>query len=184
MSKKIGVIAEDKSDIAVIEEILCKYINKKSFSIRSFTGQGCGKLKSKCASWADNLIKAGCDHILLFHDLDRNKLSKLRLELEAKFDKKKNVLVVIPVEEIEAWLLSDAEAIKKVFSLKNAPKISGHCETIASPKEYLANLVWLSDKKRYLNTVHNVKISQELSLEKLRKCQSFIPLDNYLVQHV
>ena len=73
MSKKIGVIAEDSSDVEVICEILEKYMDSSSFSVRKFVGNGCGKLRNKCDAWARLLIKMGCDHLLLFHDLDRNK---------------------------------------------------------------------------------------------------------------
>ena len=81
MSKKIGLIAEDKSDIAVVTEILAKYINRNEFSIKSFVGNGCGKLRQKCDSWAENLIKSGCGHVFIFHDLDRNDANKLRKSL-------------------------------------------------------------------------------------------------------
>ena len=184
MSKKIGVIAEDNSDVEVVIEILAKYLVRNTFSVKKFVGNGCGKLKQKCDSWAHLLFKSGCEHVLLLHDLDRNKEAALRKSLEMKLPPKDypNTLIVIPIEELEAWLLSDGGAIQKAFSLSKTPKRIDDCESVASPKEYLAKMVWLSDRKRYVNTIHNKKISENTSLENLRRCSSYSGIDNYLTE--
>ena len=186
MSKKIGVIAEDKSDVNVVTEILVKYMTRNSFSVKQFVGNGCGKVKQKCDSWARLLFKSGCEHVFLFHDLDRNNLTRLRKSLEKKLPAIEfpNALIVIPVEELEAWLLSDTEAIRLAFALTKTPKRITDCETIASPKEHLAKMVWLPERKRYLNTVHNKKISEQVSLKNLKRCPSFTRLDKYLRERV
>ena len=182
MSKKIGVIAEDLSDVDVIQHILSKYIDKCEFAVKKFVGNGCGKLRNKCNSWATQLYNSGCEHILVFHDLDRNNEVKLRKELEKKISINQfpNSLIIIPVEEMEAWLLTDPEAIKKAFGLDKTPKIDSQCESINSPKEYLRNLVWRNGKKRYLNTIHNKKIAEEISILKLKKCNSYCSFDKYI----
>jgi len=186
MSKAIGVIAEDRSDVAVVSVLLEKYAPKDKFVIRSFVGNGCGKLRSKCQVWADNLVQRGCEHVFLFHDLDRHTETDLRAGLVEKMKAKPRVksLVVIPVEEIEAWLLSDEEALRCVFSLKQKPKKYKNCETVSSPKQELERLVWQSAKKRYLNTVHNVRIAERTSLDNLRRCPSFIPFDAYIKKNI
>jgi len=186
MVKTIGLIAEDDSDIEVISEILSKYMDKHTFSIKKFTGDGCGKLKQKCAIWAKLLFKRGCDHVLLFHDLDRNNEKALRQALLVKIPPASfpNSLIVIPVEELEAWLLSDSDAIKKVFGLPKAPNKIAECELIQSPKEHLGKIVWQIGKKRYLNTVHNKKISTHASLKNFRRCSSFKTFDEYVTQNI
>lgn len=186
MSKTIGVIAEDKSDVEVVTEILAKYMARNTFSVKHFVGNGCGKVKLKCDSWYRLLFARGCEHVFLFHDLDRNDEAQLRKSLEKKLPSKDypNSLIVIPIEELEAWLLSDAEAIQHVFSLPKKPKKIVNCESVASPKEHLADLVWLNDKKRYVNTIHNKRISEHISLENLKRCSSFMILDKYLCENV
>lgn len=171
MSKKIGVIAEDASDIAVINEILEKYMDCNAFSIKKFIGHGCGKLRNKCGAWAKMLSMSGCEHILVFHDLDRNIEVELREELSKKIGKDEypDSIIVIPIEELEAWLLADSKAIKKVFNLKKSPKKISNCEIIESPKEHLRDLVWLLGKKRYLNTAHNQKIARKASITQIER---------------
>ncbi len=136
MSSVIGVIAEDRSDVDVINEILGRYFDSNSYSIKKYVGKGCGKLKQKCSSWAGNLMKRGCHFILVFHDLDNNDEVKLRKSLDDKLDSVPitEYLVIIPIQELEAWLLSDPAALKKTFSLKKLPKKIANTETIESPK--------------------------------------------------
>lgn len=184
MSNKIGIIAEDESDVKVIYNILSIYCSENSFKIRKKVGKGCSRIKSKCYKWATLLTELGCKHILLFHDLDEDDLEKLKCNLEKKVDIKNNkhVLVVIPVKEIEAWLLSDMLAIKNTFSLMKLPKSISDTERIDRPKEFLRDIVnkYSKGKITYLNTIHNEKISLKISKTSLRKCPSFIPLEKYI----
>jgi hypothetical protein len=186
MSKKIGVIAEDNSDIQVIDEIFKKYLNHNEFKIKKFVGNGCGKLRNKCDSWTSTLFKSGCEYVFIFHDLDRNCAIELRKNLEQRVCPKKNEnsLIVIPTEELEAWLLSDSKAIKSVFNLKKAPKKIANCEAIGSPKEHIRDLVYKLGKKRYLNTVHNKKIAEETSLTNFKRCKSFKPFHKFIEEKI
>lgn len=182
MSRKIGLIAEDTSDIEVVDVILSKYLCKNEYKIKKFVGNGCGKLRQKCDSWADNLFRQGCEHVFVFHDLDKNNERSLRDLLAKKLPSKTypNSLIVIPIEEMEAWLLSDSNALKETFNLKRKPKRIGNCESISSPKEHIAKLIWRIGKKRYLNTAHNKKIAENISLDNFKRCNSFLPLDEYI----
>lgn len=103
-SKAIGVIAEDISDVEVVSLLLEKYVSKNQFAIRRFVGNGCGKLRNKCKTWAETLVKSGCEHVLVFHDLDRQIEAELRATLEKKLPKEKfpTALIVISIEEMEA----------------------------------------------------------------------------------
>jgi hypothetical protein len=183
MSNTIGIIAEDVSDVDVIKEILKKYLGN-NFSIKKFVGNGCGKMRNKCDAWAKLLVRQGCEHIFIFHDRDDNCEESLRSELNKKVDQKTYPasLIVIPVKELEAWLLSDVDAISKAFNLKKTPKKS---ESINSPKEHLRDIVWLNnEKKRYVNTIHNKKIAEALLLDNLRTCRSFDSFDKYIKEKI
>ena len=122
---RIGVIAEEKIDVDVLYELTCKIVRENSFSFASFVGHGCGKLRKKCKAWAQNLVDRGCSHVVVVHDLDTRNERRLRATLEREINEVRAELkvVLVPVEELEAWLLSDPEALKVVFNMKKLPKI-------------------------------------------------------------
>lgn len=115
MSNKFGLIAEDASDIEVIRR-LAKKVSGKNISAAHFVGKGCGPIKKKIAGWCKAFATKGCTQILLVHDRDRNDSAILMKQLndilvQAPQARK---LVVIPSEELEAWLLADHQAIKRL----------------------------------------------------------------------
>ena len=88
---------------------------------------------------------------------------------------------------MEAWLLSDPDAIKKSMNLRKKPCIKGLPEHINSPKEYLGQLIYSASggEKIYLNTKHNVKIAEVISIEKAKKlCPSFVFFYEFILKHV
>lgn len=186
MPNKIGIIAEDSSDVSVIYVILGKYLSSNDFSVKKFVGNGCGKLRNKCGAWANMLVKSGCEHILIFHDRDRNEEKAIREVLESKVCKEEfpNSIIVIPVEELEAWLLADSNAIKVAFNLKNAPNQISDCEAVESPKEFLRDMVWKIGKKRYLNTTHNKKIAEQSNISSFLRCKSYKSFDKYVREYI
>lgn len=185
---RIGVIAEDKSDVESARVLIRRITQREDIGVRHFIGTGCGKIKRKANSWAQNLRDKGCRLLILIHDLDRAELDKLQQALKGALDPcpMEPYLICIPVEEMEAWWLSDPQAIKRALSLPRAPKIKGHPESISSPKEHLAKLVrrCSNNKKTFLNTKHNAIIAGELDLKKARKCSSFVPFYDFVESHV
>ena len=180
---KLGILAEDASDVDVLSILLSKIDPKRVFSVRKFIGHGCGKLRHKCQSWAEQLAREGCGVVILLHDRDREDVQQLRATLEANFlpCPVKKHLIVIPVEELEAWLLSDQKALRAAFNLKKEPKCPNNPETVKSPKEKLAELIWRASgkNKRYINTIHNSRIAAHLQISTLRKCAAFRPLEGF-----
>ena len=182
MSRVFGVIAEDKSDVAVIREILSMYFESQSFSLKHYAKGGCGKVKRKCSSWAKNLHMRGCQIIIIVHDRDKNNVNYLQKDLKNRIEAANidNYLIVIPIQEIEAWLLADPGALMAAFNLRERPKIVADTESIDSPKYYLRKLMRSRYNKIYIHTTHNAKIASHMNIENLRKCQSFKVLDEYL----
>jgi hypothetical protein len=125
--------------------------------------------------------------LILIHDLDRNTHRTLYEELTKKIEDApiNNKFVCIPIEEIEAWFLSDPESIKSTFRLARKPKFHGRPETISSPKETLAEQIYLCSNKStiFLNTRHNQKLAEQISLALLiEKCESFLNLHSFVTQ--
>jgi len=182
MSLKIGVIAEEKNDIDVLYRLTCKIVPERSFSFSKFIGHGCGKIRSKSGVWANNLIQRGCSHLVVMHDLDRGDEVRLRSQLSRAVQhlEFKLILIIIPIEELEAWLLHDAFALKNVFNMKETPKLPNQPEKIKSPKEYLRNLIRKHCGKYYVNTIHNAKIATLIDITTLETCYSFAPYYRFL----
>lgn len=182
-SIKLGVLAEDASDIDVLRAVLPKVAPRKSFGIRSFHGRGCAKIRSKCRRWATVLADSGCSVLILMHDSDGNNVAKIIRVIEASLRPCpiSIYLIIIPIEEVEAWLLTDPAAIKATFSLKSNFRCPANPERIHDPKEYLRELVWKASGKTkdYINTVHNKRIAERLTLNSLRKCSAFLRLQAF-----
>jgi hypothetical protein len=183
-SIKIGVIAEEYNDVDVLYEYTAKIIGVNSFSFVRFVGHGCGALRRKCRAWAENLVRRGCECIVIMHDSDGGDEGELRQELEKQI-KELGVdcwIVLIPIEEVEAWLLADPDAIKKVFNMQKLPRVSRRPETIKNPKEHLGRIVEKGSKSHYLNTIHNRKIAVEQAISTLDRCPSFGQYPLFLAQ--
>lgn len=183
----IGIIAEEKEDVRVLETFAAKIVNEKAFSVKHFVGHGCGKLKKKCAIWANVLKTRGCELLIVVHDADAPHSTDVHAQLcsllaDCDLSKK---LILVPVEELEAWLLADPAAIKKAFRMKRSPTIDSRPETIGSPKEKLRDIVWKESKKRYVNSIHNPLIAKHVAIDRvLKKCPSFAPFPEFLTTNI
>ena len=95
-------------------------------------------------------------------------------------------VIVIPVKEIEAWLLSDHNAIRKALKLPKAVAKQPNPEVITDPKKHLSRLVSeRSGKKlRYVSTFHNSLIAAKADVANLRRCRSFIPFEKFIKDHL
>lgn len=183
MPIKYGLIAEDASDIEVIKK-LAKKVSGKGISASHFVGKGCGPIRKKALGWCKAFAIKGCTQILLVHDRDKSDVAILTAALQDVLQPAPQLrkVVVVPSEELEAWLLSDHEAIKKALNLRKAIKEEHHPERIESPKEYLGAAVWKVSLKtvQYVNAVHNPVIADHIDIARIsRKCPSFRPFVDF-----
>lgn len=179
---KIGLIAEDYSDIGVLKELAAKKLRPHKVGFKRFIGKGCGKLRRKCRVWAQNLIRQGCSWVVLAHDLGDCEEKKMRRELEQDISvvSEKARVVLIPVREIESWLLHDPNALVKAFKGRKKPKLPGLPESLSDPKKELEVIIRKNFDKEYLNTVHNVIIAKHIDLNRLHKATSYLPYPFFL----
>jgi hypothetical protein len=173
----IGIIAEDDSDVAVLREITLTLLRPRTVGFKKFVGDGCGKLRRKCAAWARNLVLQGCPWIVVVHDLDKYDERELRTELTNAVApaRAKASVVLIPRREIEAWLLYDGEAIAAAFHEHKLPRLPGNPESLRDPKKHLRDLIRRKYRKNYLNTIHNQQIAKHIRVPLLKKSMSFAP---------
>ena len=99
--KAIGLIVEDESAFKSFKILISRILNKENITFKKQIGNGCGKMRRKAVSYADNLHRRGCDLVILIHDLDRNNLKTLETNLNnlIKKSKAKNKFICIPIEE-------------------------------------------------------------------------------------
>jgi len=185
----VGIIAEDISDVNSIQIIIKRIKEKNNIGFKHFVGRGHGKIINKCNEWADQLFRRGCYTLIIIHDSDDNSPKKIFSMIKSllNFCPFKKYLISIPIQELETWLLSDPVAIKKSVNLIKEPKIKGSLETINSPKEYLGKVILCNSNKQviYLNTKHNEKIAENVSLEMiLQKCPSFLPFYEFVQKNI
>ena len=182
---RIGIIAEDEIDIECIKIFTRRMLPNKQIGFKKFVGHGCGKIKRKANAWARQFKRQMCNSIILIHDLDKNNKITLLENLRSAFlpSPIERYIIVIPVEEMEAWLLADANAIRKVFNIKKNIIIPSSPELISSPKEYLGSLVRKETEKTflYIHTQHNDKLAKVIDVDEIsRKCPSFLSLKNFI----
>lgn len=192
MSKKnltIGIIAEDISDVDSAKILIKRILQNDRIGVKQFVGKGCGKIKRKCNAWAVQLRNRGCNVLIVLHDLDSSDLEDLKDKIFTALDPCpiRTHYICIAVQELEAWLLSDPDAIKRGVNLRYAPRVKGNPELINSPKEYLGDIIYRTSNKEkiYLNTKHNEMIARELSIDRANTlCPSFSRLHAFLNENL
>jgi hypothetical protein len=175
-----GVLGEDKSDVATLKVLIRRLANDEKVSIKGY--DGCGEMLRKGGKQL--FARLGCTRFIVCYDSDDEepttryqKIVKHIIIKSGLTGLKEIICIVIPVQEIEAWILADIEAVSNIF--KNwHPKPISNPESIDSPKEYLEKLSRDSKKRpRYNHATHNEKMALYLNLDRVsQKCHSFIPL--------
>ncbi len=188
MTYHIGIIAEDTSDVDVIDALIKKIVPGKPCTTKYFVGKGFGKINGKCLQWSNVLYTKNCQMLILVRDSDKENPQQLRQKLEKALSQSliTKRAVVIPVKMIEAWLLADGEAIRRVFNIKARINPGAHPEWLEDPKHELEEIVFIKSQKqkRYINTAHNKRIALELDLDRVRKCPSFHLLEEFITANI
>jgi hypothetical protein len=123
----------------------------------------------KMTRFAKSLLARGCSHLVVVHDLDRNGITgelndekQLRAKLAIALANNPIVStsVIIPIEELEAWLLSEQHP---------------RPQNISNPKNMLRRL------DRNYRTSDNAKIARHINIADIaKKCPSFRPLEEFI----
>jgi Domain of unknown function (DUF4276) len=185
MTNMVGIIAEDESDVDVIS-ILMRKMARKPFGLKRQIGRGSGRIRGKCRAWANTLKHRGCNLLIIVHDLDARELRQLYRDLCEALGASPiaDHAIIIPVRELEAWLLADHTAIQRAFRFRAPLGQIANPQGIQRPKEFLRDLIYQRSERRiiYLNTVHNVKIAEQCTPANLRRCESFQPLADFVAR--
>jgi hypothetical protein len=143
----------------------------------------------------DRILEAAKRHsdydILVTHfDADSSSNSKALKEhfepayqlIEAKRAAGENmcnkVLPIIPIRNIEAWMLADIEALRTVLNTKDLKLSAKSVENITDPKGRLKEILWQINEKRSANQTIKPKdlygpLGKEINLEILEQATAY-----------
>ncbi len=182
------MLGEDDSDIQTLKVLIRQLVGDEQLPIRGKGFDGCGKLLKDGWKFLKTLPELGCTRFIIAHDADQRDTNKVKRELIDKIIKPSGVktsicLLLVPVQEIEAWLLADIEAVSNIFKGWR-PKPELNPESIVHAKEQLEKLGRLAGgRPRYLPATHNPQLAKHIDLTKVSKrCPSFRPLEEFVKQ--
>lgn len=108
---------------------------------------------------------------------------KVRLAIVKPCGLEKSCCIVIPVQELEAWLLADLDAVRQVVKRFPPARNIASPELINDPKERLERMnADPRGKRSYDHARHNEKVAAHLDLERVRlKCPSYRPFEAFVL---
>ena len=164
---KVGLIVEGNNDEVAIEK-LCKKIGITP-EIRKQRGRI--NVRKAC-SYAKDLIFKGCEKVIILSDAHCNKgKERERLREVYKFcsDLKNKIHICIVVNELESWLIADAEALSSYIGCTIK---TGNPEEVHDAKGHLRETFKKVGKVYYTTTAR--EIAERIDIyEVLKKCPSF-----------
>lgn len=177
-----GILGEDRSDVEVIDRLIRRISKNERMRIKEKAYDGCGDLLCKGARAIQTLYEVGVSKFVICYDSDDGDPNEKYNEVVRRIIQPSNVdstfCALIPVREIESWLLADLDAVKKVFTSFRVDREIRNPEKDGNPKRTLEKLLRREDNKPcYSGSVFNSKIAAYTDLKLLaERCPSSVPL--------
>lgn len=185
-----GILAEDRSDVEVLQSLVQRIAtaagDKKALSFKTKGYSGCAEMIRKGARDIRLFAGMSVNRVIVCYDSDRcapgERVKEVEEEVLQKAGVKVESCIVVPVQEIEAWILADMDAVKHVLTAwKSVPKSHTNPESLNDPKEHLERLSKRHGKPLYVHAIHNSKVAKHLNLDLLRqRCPSFKSLYDFV----
>jgi len=183
---RYAVLGEDKSDADTLCVLIRRIAGNERLTVKSKGYDGCGGLLRKGARDLDLLLGQGYDRFVVAYDADRSdpkvRLAEAQAHVVARSRVAANACcVVVPVEELEAWLLADVPAVSKKWPGWR-PEPIANPERVRDPKEHLEKLSRDSQRRpRYSHAVDNPVLAGLVDLEVVeQKCPSCCVLADFV----
>jgi hypothetical protein len=175
----LAILAEARSDTDALAEMIRNAVPQGlSFAIKHKPYGGCGHLRRKGMRDVKLFVKQGVKVIIVCHAADRSMAQTIHDKVMSGVVKpsgyKDICCIVIPVVELEAWLIADEVAVNKAIPSVKFPS-QNHPEMITDPKKWLLEHSRNSGGKPiYVPTLHNRLVAKHLDRTKVsKKCPSF-----------
>ncbi len=179
---RYAVLGEDRSDAETLQVLIRGLANNPRLPVKLKGYDGCGGLLRKGHRDLDEFARQGCDRFVIAYDADRDPPTLRYESARAQILAPSRIAaaaccIVVPVQELEAWLLADLPAVVKVLPGWRPDPVANP-ERIQDPKEHLEKLSRDSQHRpRYSHALHNPRLAANLDLTVVeRKCPSFAPL--------
>lgn len=184
---KFAVLAEDRSDADALVVLVKRISGDNHIQVVKKGFSGCGELCRKAGSHIADFAKQGATHFIVCHDSDGNDPAAIRQKVKAGIDTKIHLKayrhkIIVPVQELEAWLIADEAAITKTIPTLSISVVN-HPEDIDSPKEWLIRASYTGQRSRplYAPATYNRQVALHLDIAKVeRKCGSFRELTAFI----
>jgi len=185
-----AIIGEDPSDVSTLKVLIKRIANDESLSIKAKGYAGCAEMLRKGAKQIAIFANDyDCQRFVVCYDCDNGDPNERHKEVTIKIVEKcaaKGIYcILIPIQELEAWILADIAAVSHVFKGWNPDEITNP-EAIKDPKEHLEKLSRTSNRRpRFSHATHNEVVARHLDLQKVaNKCPSFRPLNDLVLKGV
>lgn len=180
-----GIIGEDRSDVATLKVLVKRLADNPRLTVKTKGYSGSGEMLRKGATQIALFQSQRLERFIVCHDADGPDPEPNRERVWQRIVRPSGLTdeccVVVPVQELEAWILADIECAEKVIPSWR-PRPVDNPEGIPNPKEYLERLSRNSKQRpRYTHGVHNERMAQHLDLRKVEaKCLSFRVLARFV----
>lgn len=163
---RVGLIAEDQSDRAVLEAVIRKALPMSEVAFEHVRARGDGEIIARWEKLVGLLAPVDC--VVLCIDADGRSLGADPLSSFRTRVKRAGLLPVIPVQKIEGWLLADDGAVRKVTGHR-AFRAIANTETNSDPKKVLKRTVRSGRRRPEFNERRdNPKLANEMDLTLAR----------------
>lgn len=183
-----GILVEGRSDVDMIRILIQRIAGDLHLPVHPSPAGGAGKLVKEGASRLRKLIEdKKCTRLVIARDADGKSPESVREEIRRKVLQPVNLnqetCIVVPVQAIEAWVLADHAAVKKVIE-NTLLQETKNPESVKDPKAELIRNSRVGPRNYpYIPKVHDAKVAEHLNLDLLyTKCPSFRPLRDFVRQ--
>jgi hypothetical protein len=180
-----GIIGEDRSDVDTLKVLVKRLVAAYSLAAPHFHlkgYEGWSEMFQKGVAQLRLLRDLKCHKIIVCFDADgpeekaSERREKIRNEIVAPSGVTVPCCALVPVQELEAWVLADIQAVCNIITSLRTSKSFSNPERVPSPKEALMKISRCprTRKEKYEPPRHNPLVAKYLNLKTIEgKCPSF-----------
>lgn len=139
-----AILGEDKSDVEMIDTLIRRIDGKSNLTVKKKGYEGCAEMLIKGSRHIKLFNDLGCSRFIICYDSDGDNThvrhQKIVSDVILKSGVKGSFCALVPIQEIESWILSDLKAITNIIPGWKPKEVFHHPETCNNPKEFLEKI--------------------------------------------